>query len=146
MVQHSTTLKQVSLNGLSMEIRKEMLWAVLYELAMIRRADGDTTIRHLKMCACMGPLPDCPCTIRERLIGEFIELAERTTEEPDPCPKCGKAFLRYVKPKQRYYVMCNCRIAVRKETKIEAIEAWDRLNDITKIEVKEIGNHDNQAG
>lgn len=61
-----------------MEIRDEVVDAVLSELNAFHMAEKDfpnVPVSFVRACACLGPLPDCSCKKRSRLVQEFIEMA-----------------------------------------------------------------------
>lgn len=39
---------------------------------MLRVAPNEAAI-NMTMCGCMGPLPECRCQKRKRLVGQFLE-------------------------------------------------------------------------
>lgn len=60
-----------------MEIDTETLKAIIAELQLFRLAETkypDTLAWHIKDCACLGPIPECRCAKRERLVSAFIKM------------------------------------------------------------------------
>ncbi len=59
-----------------MEIREEMLQAIVGELALFRvaeRTSPSLAVGLVRDCACVGPMPECRCAKRERLVREFLD-------------------------------------------------------------------------
>ena len=60
-----------------MDIPDDVLQAVAYELRQYRfaaRKFPDMPVADVTTCGCTGPLPDCPCAFRNRLIGVFFDI------------------------------------------------------------------------
>jgi len=58
-----------------MELDEETIKEVVNELSLFRLAERkfpDMKIGQVRACACIGPLPECKCKKRERLVAEFI--------------------------------------------------------------------------
>lgn len=54
---------------------KETLQALIEEVSIFRFAlkkFPDIMIKEVKKCGCMGPLPECRCKKRERLLASFL--------------------------------------------------------------------------
>ena len=63
-----------------MQISEEMAAALYSEVRLIRFAikhAPDTPVCRYKDCGCMGPLPECRCMKRERMISEFMARIEK---------------------------------------------------------------------
>lgn len=62
-----------------MEISQEILEAVCSEISHLHFAEKhfpNVTLMELRACACMGPVPECFCRKRARLVKEFLSLAQ----------------------------------------------------------------------
>lgn len=65
-----------------MIIDNETIVALVQELQLYRLAEKhfpDTPVRMVKACGCTGPLPECKCAKRERLVKAFLD--EYTVEK-----------------------------------------------------------------
>lgn len=59
-----------------MDIDDETLMAIKSELSLFRFAKEkfpDMSIKDVKACGCMGPMPECRCMKRERLVKAFLD-------------------------------------------------------------------------
>ncbi len=59
-----------------MEIDQETVEAIKQELGLFRFAMEhfpDEPVGSIKACGCMGPLPECRCAKRERLVRSFLD-------------------------------------------------------------------------
>jgi len=57
-------------------ISDETLKAIRQELELFRisaKKFPDIPIKEVKYCGCVGPLPECRCAKRERLIKKFLK-------------------------------------------------------------------------
>jgi hypothetical protein len=68
----STTAGSILLDQDTREAVREELQ--LYRMAAKRFPD--TPIGKVKDCACMGPLPECRCAKRERLVSQWLKEAK----------------------------------------------------------------------